>query len=97
MPNAARMSIACPCAPSVRRSGLRRCDHPGVLDAEATTSAFNVPVAIFAFLFRQALLVIPTGILNFNIYQYSVVCRHPPGPPARDKWPFWALGGHRLL
>ena len=97
MPNSARMSIACPCAPSVRRSGLRSCRGFRVLDDEATTGVVSVLVGIFGQFVRPVLGEAVSAMGSCSPCYTCSPGHPPPGPPAGYKWPFWALGGHRLL
>ena len=92
-PNPARLSLARPCPPSVRRSGRRSCRHHRDLDGHVAALAFKLICGILSFKLRLLVATNLTGMGYFNIYPRTSTGHHPPGPPARDKWPILALGG----
>ena len=54
---------------------------------------FKLNYAFLALLLRLLLATNLTGMGYFNTYLLTSTGHHPPGPPARQKWPILALGG----
>ena len=84
--------LACSRPPFLRRSGRRSCCTGGDPDGDATVVAKKSPAAFLAFWSPVLLPIILTVCRCFTKYHLRSRGRHPPGPPASNKWPIWALG-----
>ena len=84
--------LTCPCPPYLRRSGRRSCFLGGDPDGDATVVPNKSRCAFLAFWPPVVLPIILTVCRCFNKYVRKSTGRHPPGPPASNKWPIWAVG-----
>ena len=92
VPTVALPLLACSLPPYPRRSGRRSCCLGGDPDGDATVVAKKSPAAFLGFWPPALLPIILTVFRRFNKYVRHSTGRHPPGPPASNKWPIWALG-----
>ena len=92
VPNVVLPLMTCSRPPYLRRSGRRSCCSGGDPDGDATVVA-NKSKFVFLTFWPPALLpIILTVCRCFTKYHLRSRGRHPPGPPASNKWPIWALG-----
>ena len=92
VPTVAFPLLACSLPPYPRRSGRRSCFLGEDPDGDATVVAKKSPAAFLGFWPPALLPIILTVCRCFNKYHPPSTGRHPPGPPASNKWPIWALG-----
>ena len=92
VPNVVLPLLTCSRPPYLRRSGRRSCCSGEDPDGDATVVAKKSPAAFLGFWPPALLPIILTVCRCFNKYHPTSTGRHPPGPPASNKWPIWALG-----